>query len=324
LPAVLQLELSAWQVVPLHLPLQHAALPASLEQLAPSERHCADAQKPLAPQLSEQQSVGEPHGVPCTRHLVMLNPHVFVWVSQTPVQQVMPLVHGELKTPHEIDPSEPGASSITEASGEAEPPVPTEPSAPPPAPPDELPPAPPAETSAFDPSPFDPSPADASRAPPLPVLTPPFPPVPLPIAPEAPAWPAVAVPAPDAPPRPPESTDASLDAPPCPVSSPESLPPQPIPKRTETTPAPTSLLKFMLNPPPRPQRGPEYPAPRDICFADYGAREAQVEFPPPRIISRGENRLLRCRRSRLGWSLLSAWPVARVTTAPSIQTAFLT
>jgi hypothetical protein len=136
-------------VVPLHAPLQHVALPASFEQAWPSDVHCAAAQKPFAPQLSEQQSVGAEQGVPCAKHWVTLEAQVLVWVSQTPEQHVAPLTHEELKTPHEIDPSGAVPSPVTDAS--TEPPVPTEPSVPP-APPDVPPPAPPTDTSVFEPS----------------------------------------------------------------------------------------------------------------------------------------------------------------------------
>jgi len=128
LPAVLQLGLRAWQV-PLHRVPQHAALAV---QAWPSERHCVLAQTPFAPQLSEQQSVGERHDVPAGKHLSIGDEHVCNVGSQTPLQQVTPLVQGSLKVPHERPPSMLPASVVTDASAPVAPPVaPPEPLMPP-------------------------------------------------------------------------------------------------------------------------------------------------------------------------------------------------
>src|SRR5439155_1407399 len=91
LPAVLHDPLSGVHVAPPHLPPQQLAPPAaSAPQLLPSEMHCAAAQNPFAPQVSEQQSVGAVHGVPSTRHLPTTEVHVLVLGSQTPEQHVAP------------------------------------------------------------------------------------------------------------------------------------------------------------------------------------------------------------------------------------------
>ena len=100
LPAVLQLPFSAWHV-PLHLPLQQAAL---LAQVCPSETQATESQILLAPQLSVQQSVGELHGVPAPEHLPTTDAQVCEVASQIPEQHVVPPWHGSLKTPHEITP----------------------------------------------------------------------------------------------------------------------------------------------------------------------------------------------------------------------------
>src|ERR1044071_7471737 len=73
LPAVRQVVLSGSQVVPLHFALQQEPPPPSLEQLWPSDVHCV-AQKPLAPQFKEQQSVGAEQGVPGPEHLTTVEP----------------------------------------------------------------------------------------------------------------------------------------------------------------------------------------------------------------------------------------------------------
>jgi hypothetical protein len=228
--------LSGVHVVPLHFPLQHAGLPASFEQAAPSEMQAAAAQKPLAPQLSEQQSVGAEHGVPCAKHFPTTEVHRLVAESQTPEQHVAPLVHTSLKTPHEIDPS--GAC----ASPAADPPLPpvelpAAPAFPPPAPPTD---ASGTEASVFAP-PVEPPAVPEPALPPLALLLPPAPaPPPVRIEPPAP---------PDVPARPPvarESTEASLGIPPSPVIGPAaSSPPHPhIAKRQAR---PTSLWKFMCD-----------------------------------------------------------------------------
>jgi hypothetical protein len=227
LPAVRQVTLSGTHVVPLHVPLQHVAEPASFEQLCPSETHWAAAQKPLA-QLSEQQSVGALHCVPCAEHRPTTEVHVLVLGSQTPVQQVEPFVHGSLKTPHDTEPSG-GASLVLEASPPAAPPVPT----PPPVP--LVPPVPPTETSPVVPSPFDPS----GSAPPAPVF----------IAPPAPVLvPDVVVPR--LPPAPPASADASLVSPPWPeMGIAASSPPQAAVATAKRSPTPRSFRIFIARPP---------------------------------------------------------------------------
>jgi hypothetical protein len=176
--------------VPSHCALQHAVVPASFEQLCPSEMQGVAAQNPFAPQFKEQQSVGAAHGVPCVKHLLTTEPQVWVLISQAPEQQVAPLVHESLKTPHDTAPSEPAASLDTEAST-SDPPVPALPPVPPPAAPPEDPPLPPADASALEPSAVDASKDAAPPAPSAPAFPPVppgpvFPPVPLPLAPADP------------------------------------------------------------------------------------------------------------------------------------------
>ncbi len=223
--------LSASHVVPLHFPLQQAELPPSAEQVLPSDVHAAAEQNPFDPQLSEQQSVGALQGVPCAKHLPTIEVHRWVIGSQTPEQQVAPLVQRSLKTPHEIAPSEP-ASLVTAPPAPADPPpLPAEP---PPAP--AKPPAPPADTSTIA-SPMGPSCVVAPPLPPV-ALPPPVAPPPMPIVPPVPF---------DAPPRPPVArpplADASPDMPPSPTGPAASSPPHPQNVKREAI--ATNFLKFM-------------------------------------------------------------------------------
>jgi hypothetical protein len=87
LPAVLQVLLSGVQV-PLHCPLQHCELFA---HAVPSEVHAVESQILLAPQLSEQQSVGALHGTPAPAHLPTTDAQVCEVASQMPEQHVVPL-----------------------------------------------------------------------------------------------------------------------------------------------------------------------------------------------------------------------------------------
>jgi hypothetical protein len=173
LPAVRHAGLSGAQVAPPHLPLQQLALPPS-EQPCPSDTHWAEPQKPLAPQLSEQQSVGAKHGVPSAKHLPTDDPQVWFCGSQMPEQHVEPFEQGSLNTPHDTVPSDPEASVGVDAS---EPVVP---------------PAPPVDTSGA-PSRIEPSPIDAPDAPPPPPLVPPPPVVPPPEPLDVPADPPLPV-----------------------------------------------------------------------------------------------------------------------------------
>jgi hypothetical protein len=87
-PAVLQELLSGVQVPVVHLPPQQAA---SLEHVCPSETQAFESQILLAPQLSEQQSVGALHGVPGPTHLPTTDAQVCEVASQIPEQHVAPL-----------------------------------------------------------------------------------------------------------------------------------------------------------------------------------------------------------------------------------------
>jgi hypothetical protein len=241
LPAVLQDPFNGVQVVPPHLPLQQVAPPPLSEvQPLPSEMHCAALQKPFAPQLSEQQSVGAEHGIPSAKHFPTVEPQAWVRASQMPEQHVAPLVQGSLKMPHETVPSDAGPSVGVDASAPAEPPPPAEPPALPPEPPP--PPEPPADTSG-EPSGAEPSvlapPELPPAAPPAPLAVPPLP--------EEPPRPVPTLPL--APPRPPfdAPADASLPTPAAPpkMGPTASSPPHPIPTAAKKIPAPKNLASLM-------------------------------------------------------------------------------
>ncbi len=242
LPAVLQLLFSATQVVPLHLPLQHAPVPPSFEQACPSDVHCAEAHVPLAPQVSEQQSVGALHGVPWAKHLPTAEPQALVLGSQMPEQHVIPLEHTWPKMPHDTGPSTETSIPI-DASPEVPPAAPPDPSWPvaPPAPEAPLPVAPaepPAETSSVDPSSVEPS----ALAPPAPVPLAPSAPTPLPARPPdpTPAEPARPPPAPES------DAEASPDEPPSPkMGVAASSPPHAEMPNTHRSPAPKMFLTFI-------------------------------------------------------------------------------